>query len=283
MSDTVLSSTGAPQGTVLSPFLFTLYTSDFQFLSETCHLQKFLDDSAIVGCVCEEKEEEYRGVVDSFVEWCETNHLHLNTTKTKELVVDFRRRKSAPTPISINGVTVEVVQDYKYLGVHLDNKLDWAKNTETVYKKGQSRLYFLRKLRSFNVCNIMLRMFYQSVVASAIFFGLVCWGNRLRAADTNKISRIIRKAGSVLGVQLDSLVVVSERRMLCKLHSILDNSTHPLHQVLTPHRSNFSNRLIPRQPRCNTECLRKSFLPLAIKLFNASTSGRGRDSGDTVT
>ena len=48
---------------------------------------------------------EYRGVVDSFVRWCEPNHLHLNTTKTKELVVDFRRRKSALTPISINGET----------------------------------------------------------------------------------------------------------------------------------------------------------------------------------
>jgi len=64
---------------------------------------------------------------------------------------------------------VEVVQDYKYLGVHLDNKLNWATNTEAVYKKGQSRLYFLRRLRSFDVCNILLRMVYQSVVANAIF------------------------------------------------------------------------------------------------------------------
>ena len=133
VSDTVLSSTGATQGTVLSPFLFSLYTSDFQFLSESCHLQKFADDSAIVGCVSEGKEEEYRSVVDSFIEWCATNHLLINPTKTKELVVDFRRRKSAPTPISINGVTVDVLQDYKYLGVFLDNKLDWAKNTEAVY------------------------------------------------------------------------------------------------------------------------------------------------------
>ena len=78
--------------------------------------------------------------------------------------MDFRRRKSAPTPISINGVTVDVVQDYKYLGVYLDNKLDWAKNTEAVYKKGQSRLYFLKRLRHsmyVNNVNIMLKMFYQ--------------------------------------------------------------------------------------------------------------------------
>lgn len=51
VSNQVVSSTGAPQGTVLSPFLFTLYTSDFQFKSETCHLQKCSDDSAIVGCI----------------------------------------------------------------------------------------------------------------------------------------------------------------------------------------------------------------------------------------
>jgi len=50
------------------------------------------------------------------------------------MVVDFRRRKSTPTPISIKGTTAEVVLDYKYLGVHLDNKLDWSKNTEAVYK-----------------------------------------------------------------------------------------------------------------------------------------------------
>ena len=113
VSDTMVSSTGAPQGTVLSPFLFTLYTSDFQFHSESNHLQGFSDDSAIVGCVSEGKEEVYRVVVDSFVRWCETNHLHLNTTKTKELVVDFRRRNFSPTPISIDGKPVEVVQDYK--------------------------------------------------------------------------------------------------------------------------------------------------------------------------
>ena len=67
--------------------------------------------------------------------------------------------------------------------------------------------------------------------------------------------------------------------MLCKLHSILDNSTHPLHQVLTLHRSTFSNRLIP--PLCKTERQRKSFLPVAIRLFNSSTSGRERVSGNT--
>ena len=47
----VVSNVGAPKGTVQSPFLFTLYTSDFQYCSESCHLQKFSDDSAVLGCI----------------------------------------------------------------------------------------------------------------------------------------------------------------------------------------------------------------------------------------
>ena len=43
-------------------------------------------------------EEEYRGLVDSFVEWCEQNHLLLNTSKTKEMVVDFRTTEVPLSP-----------------------------------------------------------------------------------------------------------------------------------------------------------------------------------------
>ncbi|KAI3356796.1 hypothetical protein L3Q82_003452 [Scortum barcoo] len=44
---------GAPQGTVLSPFLFTLYTSDFTYSMDSCHLQKFSDDILPLWDVCQ--------------------------------------------------------------------------------------------------------------------------------------------------------------------------------------------------------------------------------------
>ncbi|KAJ8358379.1 hypothetical protein AAFF_G00011550, partial [Aldrovandia affinis] len=126
VSETVTCSSGAPQGTVLSPFLFTIYTSDFRYDSETCHMQKFSDDTAIVARVVDGQEDEYRGLVNDFCDWSTRNHLQLNVGKTREMVVDFRRKKAQLTLVSILGLDVEVVQSYKYLGVHLDNRLEWS-------------------------------------------------------------------------------------------------------------------------------------------------------------
>ena len=86
------------------------------------------------------------------------------------MAVDFQKSKSkAQSPLlpgSIGGVDVEA---YKYLGVHMDEKLDCSVNSDTVYRKTQSQLFFLRRLWSFNVCSKMLKMFYQSVVVSVLF------------------------------------------------------------------------------------------------------------------
>ena len=88
VSGTLKCRIGAPQGNGLSPFLFTLYTSDFRYNSDSCHMQKYSDDTAVVACG---QEKEFRDLVESFYGWTKNNCLLLNTTKTKELVVDFRR------------------------------------------------------------------------------------------------------------------------------------------------------------------------------------------------
>lgn len=72
-----------------------------------------------------------------------SDYLLLNVNRTKELVVDFSRTGIGTRP--------GIVEDYKYLHVHLNDGLDWSTNTDAVYKKEMSRHYFLRKLRSFNM------------------------------------------------------------------------------------------------------------------------------------
>lgn len=184
------------------------------------------------------------------------------------MVIDFRRSKPPLQRVSISGMDIEVVQSYSYLGVHLDYKLDWSMNTEAVCRKGQSRIFFLRKLRSFDVCGEMLHMFYHSVVAGTIFYAAVCWGGSVTERDAGRLDDLIRKAGSVLGRRVDSLKAVVEKRMWTKLADLLDNTNHPLDRTLTEQSSSHSGRLTALRSR--TERHRRSFIPSAIRLFNSS-------------
>ena len=155
VSDVVVCSMGAPQGTVLSLFLFTLYTSDVSHNTDICPLHKFSDDTAIIARVTEGNDLEYRKVITNFVTWCELTHLCINGSRTKEVVIDFRRKAPQTAPVNIQGLDIEIVEEYKYLGVHINNKLDWTHNTDVLYKKGQSHLHLLRRLRSFGVCRTL--------------------------------------------------------------------------------------------------------------------------------
>lgn len=192
------------------------------------------------------------------------------------MVIDFGKSRPPPQTLAIEGADVEIVGTYRYLGVWLDDKMDWANNTDHLYRKGQSRMYFLRKLRSFNICRKLLWMFYQSVVASVLFYSVVCWGGSTSKRDSSRLDKLIRRAGSVVGMKLDSLVTVAEKRTMDKLLAILDNTSHPLHTAISNQRSLFSDRLL--LPRCNTNRLKNSFVPRAIALHNSSLGGRRRGS-----
>ncbi|KAI4895999.1 hypothetical protein NFI96_025282 [Prochilodus magdalenae] len=111
-------------------------------------------------------------------------------------------------------------------------------------------------------------MFYQSVVASVLFYAVVCWGGSISKRDAGRLDRLVRKAGSVLGLELESLTPLAERRALSKLLHIMDNVHHPLHSTIIRQRSSFSGRLLSQS--CSTDRLRKSFVPQAIRLFNSS-------------
>uniref|UniRef100_A0A668RTD8 Rhomboid domain containing 1 n=1 Tax=Oreochromis aureus TaxID=47969 RepID=A0A668RTD8_OREAU len=73
-------------------------------------------------------------------------------------------------PLNIQGMDIEAVDSYRYLGVHLNNKLDWTHNSDALYRKGQSRLYLLRRLRSFGVEGPLLKTFVRSKYLNKIFF-----------------------------------------------------------------------------------------------------------------
>ena len=78
------------------------------------------------------------------------NNLSLNVSKTKELIVDYRKRREQ-APNNIDGAVVEQVESFKFLGVHITNKLSWSHQTNTVAKRARQHLFPLRRLKRFGM------------------------------------------------------------------------------------------------------------------------------------
>ena len=170
-SELSLTCTGSPQGCVLSPLFYILYTDDCRSNHLNRLLVKFADNSALLSLL--QGSEQYHGpALSEFVAWCDNSYLDLNVTKTKEMIVDFRRQGHSPGKTIIPNNEVEIVSKYKYLGTIFDDKLKWDDNTEEIVKKGQQRLYLLRNLK-------ILTLFYKSFIESVLSFSFICWFHSL--------------------------------------------------------------------------------------------------------
>ena len=173
-SDSLIMSTGSPQGCVLSPLLFIMYTDGCRSSQEgSSYLVKFSDDTALLSLL-QGSESDHGNALTDFISWCDDNFLDLNVSKTKELIIDFRRNRNTAKECIIHKESVEIVTSYKYLGTIFDDHLKFDVNTEAIVKRGQQRIHLLRKLNSFSVSPVILCRFYQSFIESPeLFFYLL--------------------------------------------------------------------------------------------------------------
>ena len=228
---------------------------------------KFADDSTIQGLITE-NEQNYRDKVNGFTDWCDNHYLLLNIKKTKELIIDFRINKEPLAPLTIKNEKVEIVNSYKYLGVMIDDKLTWHQHASLVHTKMNQRLYFLRKLRCFNIDSTILSLFYKSIIESVLTFCITCWGGNCTSSDQLKFNRIIRKASKVSSHTFDDTHTLYNVLCFKKLQNILLNDCHPLFSAVE--KSPRSGRVIFSKVR--TERHRKSFLPWAVSLLLQSST-----------
>ncbi|KAI3372164.1 hypothetical protein L3Q82_007017 [Scortum barcoo] len=156
-SSTLTLNTGAPQGCVLSPLLYSLFTHDCVTTHSSNTIIKFADDTtAIIGLITGVKMRR---------------PTERRSSKTKELIMDFRRRqREEHAPLSINGTTVERVKQLQVPPVHISEDLTWTLITLTLSQSqpdsGSSSSCRLRRL---NMDSRILCSFYRVQRAAATF------------------------------------------------------------------------------------------------------------------
>ena len=256
-------NTGTPQGCVLSPTLYTIFTHDCASHNPGSLVLKFADDTTVTGLISDADEEPFREQIDSLVQWCSDNNLLLNVSKTKELIVDFRKNEPPPPPLTINGSTVERVSDFKFLGTFMSNSLGWETNCTDILKRARQRMYFLRKLKSFGVSTRTMTLFYRAIIESVLTRSIIVWFDRVLISQLNKLDAVIRNAEKIIGINLKPLEVIYKERTVTKTSKILKDSTHPARQYF---------EFLPHGKRMRTYRGNKRFtnslFPEAVKIFN---------------
>ena len=91
------------------------------------------------------------------------------------MIVDYRKRSTEHVLILINGAVEEQVESFKFLGVHINNKLEWSKHTKTVMKRAQQSLFPLRNLKRFGMGPEILKSFYNCNIESILTGCITAW------------------------------------------------------------------------------------------------------------
>ena len=86
-----------------------------------------------------------------------------------------RGKRTEHAPILINGAVVEQAENFKFLGVHMTNKLTWSKHTKTVVKRALQNLIPLRRLKRFGMGPQILKRFYSCTIESFLTGCITAW------------------------------------------------------------------------------------------------------------
>jgi hypothetical protein len=136
---------GVPQGSVISPVLFTIMINDlFSGIPKDIKYSIYADDGALwVNCTkLNEGITLMQQAVDKVILWSQTWGLQLAVAKTKAIIFTKKKVKE-PAPIKIGQESIEYVNEIKFLGMTLDRRLTWNKYIFLLKERCQGGLRFM--------------------------------------------------------------------------------------------------------------------------------------------
>lgn len=169
---------GVPQGSVLGPVLYLLYTSDLPEMDDVM-VATFADDTALlaVGQNVDISTNKLQQATDKLYKWTKDWKIKLNESKSIHVNFTNKRLNNPPT-LNISGTVVPYANNAKYLGMTLDAKLHWKehvkkKRTELGLKYRQH--YWLLGRNSQLPIHSKV-MIYNQIIKPIWLYGIQLWG-----------------------------------------------------------------------------------------------------------
>ena len=184
-------TTGVPQGSILGPLLFIIYINDIAKITNKFHFTIYADDTTLLEPLCTFKIPTSQNIkqltndinkeLEGIVEWLGLNKLSLNVKKTKMMLFHYKQRNvSAITPkLKINGILIEKVKCFNFLGITIDENMTWKPHTQKVACKIAATIGTMKRLKNFLPRNIM-KMLYDSLVLPHLTYGIILWGKKIK-------------------------------------------------------------------------------------------------------
>ena len=169
---------GAPQGSVLDPTLFALFTNDLPVRLLYLEIRFLYADDTTVYCIGSTQDVAcnlLNCALEELFTWCTKNRLPPHPGKCEVMLLSKARFRGPLPAIYIGEFIIEYKAKSRLLGVTLDKNLSWIPHLQELIKNFASKLSLLRKSKF--LPSLVCYSFYLKVIQSSITYALPVWGS----------------------------------------------------------------------------------------------------------